>query len=55
MLDNFTACILYQLKEQCCLQTTSTDLAIQMGQHIKAVELLRQYKQFAKVFSEEES
>ena len=55
MLNNLKACILYQLKEQCCLQTTSTDLAIQVGQHIKAVELPIQYKQFAKVFSEEES
>ena len=55
MLDNLKACILYQLKEQCCLQTTSTDLAIQVGWHIKAVELPIQYKQFAKVFSEEES
>ena len=31
------------------------DLAIQAGQHTKAVKLPSQYKEFAKVFSEQES
>ena len=46
---------LYDLEEQSCLCTTSTDLAIQAEQHTKAVELPPRYREFAKVFSEEES
>ena len=41
--------------EQICLCTTSTDLAIQAGQHTKAIELPPQYKEFTKVFSEKKS
>ena len=54
-LDNLKACIVQQLEEQSCLCTTATELAIQAGQHTKAVALLQQYQEFAKVFSEEES
>ena len=55
MLEDLKACIVQQLKEQSCLHTTSTDLAIQAGQHTKAVELPPQYREFAKVFSEKGS
>ena len=54
-LDDLKACIVQQLEEQSCLRTTATELAIQAGQHTKAVELPPQYQEFAKVFSEEES
>ena len=54
-LENLKACIVQQLEEQCCLRTMATELAIQAGQHTKAVELPPQYQEFAKVFSEEES
>ena len=54
-LEDLKACIIQQLEEQSCLCTTSTDLAIQARQHTKAVELLPQYREFTKVFSEEES
>ncbi len=35
--------------------TTSTELAIKAQQYVKKVEVPREYQQFAKVFSEEES
>ena len=54
-LEDLKARIVQQLKEQSCLYTTSTDLAIQAGQHTQAVEHPPQYKKFAKVFSKEES
>ena len=54
-LEDLKACIIQQLKEQSCLCTTSTDLAIQAEKHTKAVKLLPQYQKFAKVFSEKES
>ena len=38
-LEDLKACIVQQLEEQSCLCTTSTDLAIQAGQHTKAIEL----------------
>ena len=47
--------ILHQLEEQSTLRTTSTDLAIQVGQYTKKVEIPPQYQKFAKVFSEKES
>ena len=54
-LEDLKAHIVQQLKEQSCLHTTSTDLAIQARQHTQAVKLPPQYEKFAKVFSEEES
>ena len=54
-LEDLKACIIQQLKEQCCLRTTSTNLAIQARQHTKAVELPPQYQKFTKVFSKKES
>ena len=53
--DHIKALIVQQLEEQCCICTTSTNLAISVGQHMKKVEILPQYREFAKVFSEEES
>ena len=47
--------IIQQLKNQSCISTMSTDLAIAAEQHTKKVEVLPQYQQFVKVFSEEES
>ena len=54
-MEDLKAHIVQQLVEQICLCTTSTDLAIQAGQHTKAIELPPQYKEFTKVFSEKKS
>ncbi len=51
--------IIAQIKESnndCCVQaTTSTELAIKAQQYTKKVEVPKEYQQFAKVFSKEES
>jgi hypothetical protein len=46
--------ILTTLKEQCAIKSTATDLSI-TTEHAKEVTIPTEYKEFAKVFSEEES
>ncbi len=47
--------ILATLQTQCSVKTTATDLAIQAQQYTTKKEIPEEYKDFAKVFSEEES
>ena len=47
--------IVSQLKQDCQVRTTSTDVAIMAGKEEKVVELPAQYQSFASVFSEDES
>ena len=47
--------IVKQLEHDCQIQTTATDLAIASGKEEKVVETPKQYREFASVFSEEES
>jgi len=47
--------IVATLESQSSLKTMATELAIQAQQYITKKEILKEYKNFAKVFSEEES
>ncbi len=48
--------VIARIRGDCHLHTTtSTELAIKAQQYIKKVEVPKEYQQFAKIFSEEES